>query len=1204
MQRLRSANPLESDSEYQLVLKQQQLANTQSHSPRPPQQILPPSSTFSQSRSIPGQQHHFLEGHPPPREQSPSLRQPPAIEERGPLQLRPGSEDVRRLEFLRQNQLEELRLFYRQLVEEEDRLLKFHHQEDVEEELRLMHLHQKMEQSQNRPYHIQQQLAAEEEDVRQHRQQRLFLKQKEQQKIQQKLQLIKMEEDRLKQHMVQLMQHQQQHHQQQPTQSITEEEHQYRIQMEEEMRRNRIAFRHHHQEEHMKRLRQIRRPEEDHIRHIRAIEEHHHMNRVQHQQQGLQHARHAALPDDDKPLRQKLDNEKKQQQQRLKKLEEQQIQLRQADTTRKLEAERSTSSGSSTFSSRQQQQQQQQHVTSAKQSEDDSLKAKHQQHQQHQQLQQQPTRISSPRLTVDVSAQQGKRAIPFPKQMGSPSLQPPQQEFLQQQVEEAVRLRQGFPLPPLVAPELPPNVRHLSSPKPTAVDSVVAQPPSQPKVKMTTAQPQKIVQTDLNQTHQTQSLSSKEGRIVEGKIYTKSNTSKSPTFKLSLTTSTTTTTTTKITTITATTKTLSAVETLKSPPKTVEELGASPRVPTATVPPHTPTPVTTKSTPATSIQKNVDDQQALERERETVTKSPVNINKDGNGGTVLLPVVKEQPGVLHQARVEVPRRVDLERVQSSDSSKATSSNQHHLKVTTTENVSGPTQPPEQIPVVAPQFEQSRDALPSTSDAHRYAKNEKTLKKEVVVQREKKVSEKNAKPTASTPIEKSSDIAVLVATNTTKIVELVATTGHTPSLPVDTPRPESPDIYDMNLHDEEEDNDDSKEPCGFDLYSNMKPQSSDMKEIAPTDVQLFYTTPTEEATRDDDPENVKTEEKETPEPVRDDKVDTVTVSDSSKEELITEKVILQKTAETEEEVPPVESNRPGTPVLDEPAPTVFQTSSTTSKKGAALPNLKLPPNTKASGGTDEASPGSTPEAHTPLMDEPNEFNFETTVKSSQYLRFQQQNQPPHYTVPPTTTIYLNAPGGGNNKRPHHSHRKSTDAFESITPPSSPEHHGAKGVPIATNHPQQPSEFFGAAPPQPPAPPPPPPQPPQPANSVVAFPFSALAINVGSRPSSRSGSSCQSPGAAISDNSPRSDFEHGGGVNALSTGGSGRQLTSSSIVKSASKRKRDDSSEKESASFEQHSKQRAQKRSYRRSGSQSSSTSSKSKSPEYDFSKLKR
>jgi len=261
------------------------------------------------------------------------------------------------------------------------------------------------------------------------------------------------------------------------------------------------------------------------------------------------------------------------------------------------------------------------------------------------------------------------------------------------------------------------------------------------------------------------------------------------------------------------------------------------------------------------------------------------------------------------------------------------------------------------------------------------------------------------------------------------------------------------------------------------------------------------------------------------------------------------------------------NRPGTPLLDEPVQS--EQSSTKSKPT----NLKIPTIGGGQTNNEISSPGSTPEAHTPLMDEPNEFNFDTAAVvnphvdslSGDYLRFPNQ---PHYSMPPSSvaTRYLTTSAAlGAIQQQTAMQQQRVEAFESITPPSSPEHSSTSS--------QQ--NYYANAPTSTQ----------QTTNPIAAFPFSALAINVGSRPNSRSGSICQSPGTTVSDHSPRSDFEH-------SISGKSSKLPS--------KRKRDDSFDKDS--FD--SLKRSQKRSYRRSGSQSSS-SSISKSPDgADYGKNKR
>lgn len=218
----------------------------------------------------------------------------------------------------------------------------------------------------------------------------------------------------------------------------------------------------------------------------------------------------------------------------------------------------------------------------------------------------------------------------------------------------------------------------------------------------------------------------------------------------------------------------------------------------------------------------------------------------------------------------------------------------------------------------------------------------------------------------------------------------------------------------------------------------------------------------------------------------------------------------------------------------------------------------------------------------------------------YLRFQQHqaaataaafnivNVPPPPVVVDTTTAVMS--GGGGRfvmQRPLPPASIGVEeAFESITPPSSPEQNGGGKLKPGNRH--IPSSVpatdanSGLAPTGPPHVALPPVS--SASNPVAAFPFSALAINVGGspRPNSRSSASGGSMGQSPGDHerSPRSDFE---GV-----------VSGKSNLMKPIKRKRgaNDSGEASHHKRANH----YHKQSYRRSGSQSSSNSTISKSPD--------
>ena len=415
------------------------------------------------------------------------------------------------------------------------------------------------------------------------------------------------------------------------------------------------------------------------------------------------------------------------------------------------------------------------------------------------------------------------------------------------------------------------------------------------------------------------------------------------------------------------------------------------------------------------------------------------------------------------------------------------------------------------------------------------------------------------------------------------------------------RSESPDIYDMSLNDDDDDDVDNDEQ-NLDLYNNIS-TASQKGDIPDTHADLFYDAATTTAAVAVDAEQVAACDNDNKETEKDQSKTGDQTSANIDGETLTSK---QSTLKNEQQpivtltspvndgiknkpeaketdlTPPKE--RPGTPLLDEPVAEKLASSTNTSVSSLVTKNKPAPASLKLSlgkGAEDSApgSPGSTPEAHTPLMDEPVAFNFPppdpavvVDSLSGDYMRFQSHavaaSAPFNMAVSSSAVPAPPADGRYNQPQP------PTEAFESITPPSSPEHSSSASTKIGAVGQQHLNPLEAAAP--------------SPAlnNPVAAFPFSAFNINVtgGSRSSSRSGSAGQSPGQSFNEQSPRSDFENSG---AVASGSSGK--SSSSKSNNSNKRKRGNMDSPDS--FEP--LKRTQKQSYRRSGSSSSNIS---KSPE--------
>lgn len=403
----------------------------------------------------------------------------------------------------------------------------------------------------------------------------------------------------------------------------------------------------------------------------------------------------------------------------------------------------------------------------------------------------------------------------------------------------------------------------------------------------------------------------------------------------------------------------------------------------------------------------------------------------------------------------------------------------------------------------------------------------------------------------------------------------------------TIRAESPDIYDMSLNDDDDDDNDEQH---LDLYSNIS-TTSQKGNIPDTHVDLFYDTTNTTTVADSDQV-----------PVCDD-VNKETTNDKPRESNATsvnqdggtltskqsisknkQEPIVNVTAddenksspETKETDPVPPKERPGTPLLDEPVTEKISSSTNVSAsvvvQSKPIPaSLKLSLDKEGEKTAPPGSPGSTPEAHTPLMDEPVAFNFPppdpavvVDSLSGDYLRFQSHTVAASASFNIAVSSSSAPPPAGylQQQRP-----ATVEAFESITPPSSPEHSSSTSKSGDASAVQQHQNQFEAVALSPAL-----------NNSVAAFPFSAFNINVAgrSRSSSRSGSVSQSPGPSFNDQSPKSDFENSGAVSGSSA--------KSSKAKS-NKRKR--------GGVESPDSKRNQKQSYRKSGSSGSNIS---KSPE--------
>uniref|UniRef100_A0A7M5V4E0 Nuclear receptor corepressor 1 n=1 Tax=Clytia hemisphaerica TaxID=252671 RepID=A0A7M5V4E0_9CNID len=1190
MQRLKSGTQTEADLDF---LKQKKYGGggAKSHSPRPPS--IPPSSSSTFSSHSQQQQHLLLQQQKqhslmeiPPRERSPHIAGARPHDER---HIRT-AEELRHHEFLRQKQLEEdakQMLFQKQRAEEDERLKQAHahalYEEEMrirqhEEELRLLHLQRQHQLPP--PYHAvrQQPHPTEDEDLNKRRQQH-FLQMKK--KEQQKLQRIQLEEERLNQRNAQ------------------HGGDAYRMRMiQEEERRMR-------EEERIKQIQmrqQLKRYEDEdlnrrHVLQLRAARE----EELRAKQQQQQHLQQGRLMLDDI---QRLDDEKRQQQMRLKQLEEQQMQMRQALSTTTEQPR--TMNPAESF-----------------------LKAQHKKEKG----------ISSPRPqlqqpqppTIDVNLQPTKS--PLAKQLNSP-LQPPPQEFLQQQVEEVVRLQQRAFSPLIMQSEQHDKLRKVISPNQTKTDvetsmhpnktvqTILATIPQQSREERESVETKKAKQTetthlsskekvpkvtaDLNiQRFAQQSMSHHSAHLQPQKQHLQYPQQIQREQQIAEPTQ-------------ETISTVKQKHPLLQPPVQSTQQPKSEPIENPT----------TRDDMRQSLQQQP--QQTIEEDQQDTSTQQSDYQAETNNKPTQkepsldkqqqqkdnsrpqTPLVQQKESLQQDSVNNVPASFQLEKEQQPEehhfSQKQEPVDQHEVaqlqqvgydlqverkpepltgNETTSVSQQENSHTTQTVTIPDETVEKARNPKVEPKD-HKQTEVEMDSLSEIQEKPDKRDSTESLDPTPQPPSENivghPSNVELKSVSEDIKepepsinqMEEIFQEKPEDPTPPEKIQEPlsqpersESPDIYDMNLNDDEDEILEKEEEQGFDLYSDMTSKTINLQEIPKTDVELFYTTPEkEEAETAIGESGTETElgtelDDESKKVDNDAQVDQETVTilqqETSKDEIEPSKDSEVREEEEDENKP---INRPGTPLLDEPITAELSTS-----KKVKPTSLQL--NIGASS-TEPSSPGSTPEAHTPLMDEPNEFNFEPVDSmSGDYLRFQSQAP---FTVPTSAASrYLVAPSfGGSVQPPLQQQQRPAEAFESITPPDSP----TESHPPNTLAPN----YFVSAPPVTQQ---------QATSAVAAFPFSALAISVaGSRPNSRSGSICQSPSTTVSDHSPRSDFEH----------------SSSSKQSKSSKRKRDDSFDsKDNFDF-----RRSQKRNYRRSGSQSSS-SSISKSPDGgagDYGKMKR
>lgn len=1077
MQRLRASASSESELE-QLILKQamQQchspLAMKHGHSPiskQPNPQVIPPPPPQAHSTlAFPpqSQAHHpqqYMEAQlNSPRDHAAPIRTHPIDEL--PLHGLPPEEALLIRESLRQKKLEEeKKLLYIHQKEERAR------REREEEMRRLIHLRKYGEPI---SYHLKQ---AEEEEIKRRQMQLLEHKQKEQHK----LQLAQMEEDRLKQHL--------QHN---PHPTSIEDEMKYRMMFTDRRQpygnENMMRL---IEEEHLKQIRLRQMEEEERNRHFRAIEEErlkqHHMS-LQKQQGNINRPHlintNNAVVEEEKRLRQKLDDEKKQQQLRLKQLEEQQLQLRHAETKKNEHEAQSPY-----------------HTTALQQPE--SMKNK---------------RTSSPH-PLEISMM--RRTNSYPKQLSSPLQHPPQQEFLQQQVEDIVRLKPGSPLSVLATPEIPSSLKNISpnldSQSLTKRNMILHE--SLPTPITTSTNQKSDKEQDANKGQRSKPRLKFHEHFPEKQPETKKeNLSQSSIIQF-------------------------GQKSHQMPPNVTEDSLNS-----SIQPPHV---ITQQLQDAINPQPEipaVDVSRVRPEGKPIREKSTLNVMEpppheaskvDSVHYDIQQPRHDEKPLpqqqlVLQEKQLQVEQSLEnsqeqpqyLKQLQQQFQAQQIENQQKSIE----EVPEGPKQHQQQIPQEISATQQLKTPHESLSPGMKQRDRSHV----------ENISEGKSARGVQEKISSVTDCSIpsKVPPSTVNDKEEAQTKDQNKNVIPEKVRAESPDIYDMNEPDEEYDAGKDK---GLDLYENLKPRAIDMMEIPKSDVELFYSTPE----RDSEIENSENKEQ----------------TDNAKNSLVEAPHKHSNVTETKE--CDFGEKRSGTPVMDEQTPI------------QDLPSLQIPKGDQQ-GDNDGNSTCSTPEAHTPLMDEPNEFNFEPIHANTESMDFSRFSNQPNYSVPPSSALYLSSTATSSQlqQRPI---KAQQEAFESITPPSSPEHEGNKRSSQQT--PKQESNYFPATTTAPTST----------ANPIAAFPFSALAINVGSRPSSRSGSSNQSPNAAVSDHSPRSDLE----LNAK------ERLHQQQQQQKLLKRKRENSSDSGD-----HSK-RSQKRSYRLS-SQSSSASSISKSPEYDFSKSKR
>ena len=338
------------------------------------------------------------------------------------------------------------------------------------------------------------------------------------------------------------------------------------------------------------------------------------------------------------------------------------------------------------------------------------------------------------------------------------------------------------------------------------------------------------------------------------------------------------------------------------------------------------------------------------------------------------------------------------------------------------------------------------------------------------------------------------------------------------------RCDSPDIYDdLKVHNYEE----QRAESPLDLYSDAHPQPNTRERTplvksSPKNDDLFYI-----LSQDD----VKGNSRQ------------IISKETSHIPQLDEDREVAVISSTGGDLKKVHRSDGSTPVMDEPVGDISEPLSMNNESGNASFSYTIP------------SP-STPEAHTPLLDEP-AYCFEQPEKLSGH--YSGNDFEKFITSPAATSSHcLQTEAGevsasplhylrsGNYTHPVHESAQKDGVFESISPPCSPGRISSQNISFTPSN-----------------------------NSIVAFPFSALAFNVSSsRPGSRS--SIHSP---------------------LPSEG-----TSPRIDDSKCKRRRE-SHDTDNKEFDQTAHQlfdgkKLMQKPYQRSMSQSSSNNS-SKSPEYEY-----